>query len=48
MRIITWNISGLGSNGKIDMVGRLIRRYRVNVCLLQETKLELGDLVRRI
>ncbi|TYJ26696.1 hypothetical protein E1A91_A07G138200v1 [Gossypium mustelinum] len=41
---------GLGSDGKIVAINRLVRIHRVNVCFLQETKLEKvsGDLVRRI
>lgn len=40
---------GLELDGKISMIGRLIRRYKVNFCFLQETKLKVvfGDLVRR-
>ncbi|MBA0764642.1 hypothetical protein Gotri_013969 [Gossypium trilobum] len=50
MRIVTWNVRGLGSSAKIDAVNRLVRMTRANVCFLQETKLEMVsvDLVRKI
>ncbi|TYH21375.1 hypothetical protein ES288_A04G039000v1 [Gossypium darwinii] len=39
MKIVSWNIRGLGSNIKIAMVNRLVRLYRMDICFLQETKL---------
>lgn len=50
MRIVTWNIRGLGSEIKIASVKRLIRQPRATACFLQETKLEVVsvEFVRRI
>ncbi|KAH1040222.1 hypothetical protein J1N35_041965 [Gossypium stocksii] len=50
MRIITWNIKGLGSVPKIEAVNRVVRKNRADVCFLQETKLESVpmELVRKI
>ncbi|MFQ6658516.1 hypothetical protein Gotur_027747, partial [Gossypium turneri] len=50
MRIVSWNIRGLGSEAKMESVKRLIRMSRANICFLQEMKLELVtmDLVRKI
>ncbi|KAK5844418.1 hypothetical protein PVK06_000556 [Gossypium arboreum] len=41
MRIVSWNIRGLGSEVKKASVNRNCRLARANVCFLQETKLEL-------
>ncbi|KAH1063237.1 hypothetical protein J1N35_028224 [Gossypium stocksii] len=50
MKIISWNVRGLGSDGKVAAINRLVKLHGVNVCFLRETKLEevSGDLVRRI
>ncbi|KAH1108771.1 hypothetical protein J1N35_012539 [Gossypium stocksii] len=50
MRIITWNIRGLGSAIKIEAVNRVVRLNRADVCLIQETKLESVsvELARRL
>ncbi|KAK8358529.1 hypothetical protein V6Z11_A04G028100 [Gossypium hirsutum] len=49
MRIITWNIRGLGSAPKIEAFNSVVRMNRANVCLIQESKLEsvLMKLVRK-
>ncbi|KAH1114714.1 hypothetical protein J1N35_008092 [Gossypium stocksii] len=46
MKIVSWNIRGLGTEVKIAMVKSLVCKHRV----LQESKLEVvsGDLIRRI
>lgn len=50
MKIVSWNIRGLGLDVKVAMVNRLVKIHRVNICFLREIKLEevSGDLVRRI
>ncbi|MFQ6664206.1 hypothetical protein Gotur_031390 [Gossypium turneri] len=50
MRIVSWNVRGLGPEAKIESVKRIIQMKRANVCFLQETKLEMVsvDLVRKI
>lgn len=50
MRIVFWNVRGLGTEVKIAMVRRLVSKHRVDVCFLQESKLEIvsGDFIRRI
>ncbi|KAA3480295.1 Transcriptional regulator ATRX [Gossypium australe] len=50
MRIVSWNVRGLGTEVKIAMVRRLVSKHRVDVCFLQESKLVIvsGDLIRRI
>ncbi|XP_039061288.1 uncharacterized protein LOC120205506 [Hibiscus syriacus] len=40
MRILSWNIRGLDSNVKISELMKLIRIYRIEMVLLQETKKE--------
>ncbi|TYJ47335.1 hypothetical protein E1A91_A02G182300v1 [Gossypium mustelinum] len=50
MGILSWNISGLGSEVKKASVKRNCRLVKANVCFLQETKLELIniDVVRKL
>ncbi|KAK8358860.1 hypothetical protein V6Z12_A04G052900 [Gossypium hirsutum] len=50
MRIITWNIRGLGSASKIEAVSRVVRMNGADVCLIQETKMDSMsvELVRKI
>ncbi|KAG8492001.1 hypothetical protein CXB51_015318 [Gossypium anomalum] len=50
MRLVTWNVRGLGSGAKIEVVNRLVKMHRVNVCFIQKTKLEFVsvDIVRKI
>ena len=40
MKIITWNIRGLNSSHKLDMVRNLVREHKLAILLLQETKME--------
>ncbi|XP_039055013.1 uncharacterized protein LOC120197617 [Hibiscus syriacus] len=40
MRILSWNIRGMGSNVKISELRKFIRIYRIEMALLQETKKE--------
>ncbi|KAK8317082.1 hypothetical protein V6Z11_A13G083800 [Gossypium hirsutum] len=40
MKIVSCNVKGLGLDIKITMVNKLVRLHRVDVCFLQETKLE--------
>ncbi|GMJ15906.1 hypothetical protein HRI_005259800 [Hibiscus trionum] len=42
MRAITWNIRGIGSDSKISGLRALVREHRVEMLLIQETK--MGDL----
>ncbi|TYJ44819.1 hypothetical protein E1A91_A02G010600v1 [Gossypium mustelinum] len=39
MKIVSWNIRGLGTNGKVEVINRLVKIQGANVCFLQETKL---------
>lgn len=50
MRIIAWNIRGLGSTLKIEAINRVVRMNRVDVLFIQETKLELVsvELIKKI
>ncbi|KAG4175119.1 hypothetical protein ERO13_A11G164366v2, partial [Gossypium hirsutum] len=41
MRILSWNIRGLGSVVKRESVKRTCRMSRVSICFIQETKLEV-------
>ncbi|KAK5817170.1 hypothetical protein PVK06_022093 [Gossypium arboreum] len=49
MRITTWNITGLGSVPNIEVVNRVVRTSRADVCFIQETKLDsmLVELIRK-
>ncbi|GMJ00605.1 hypothetical protein like AT4G29090 [Hibiscus trionum] len=40
MRILTWNIRGLGSKLKVSAVNKIIRDNKVEMAFLQETKKE--------
>ena len=40
MKIITWNIRGLNSIHKLDVVRNFVREQKPNFLLLQETKME--------
>lgn len=44
MRIVSWNVRGMGSELKIAAIKRLIRSSRGNVCLLQESKLDMVNM----
>ncbi|KAL1060313.1 hypothetical protein V6Z11_1Z107900 [Gossypium hirsutum] len=50
MKIVSWNIRGMGTDLKITLVNRLLSKYRVDMCFLRESKLEVvtGDLISRI
>lgn len=50
MRIVSWNIRGLGAEVKVSSISKVIRNVRANFCFLQESKLESvpGDLVRKM
>jgi exonuclease III len=39
MKIISWNCRGLGSKGKKEEVGKLIRVEKPSILLLHETKM---------
>ena len=39
MKIITWNIRGLNSNHKLDLVRNFVREQKPDFLLLQETKM---------
>ncbi|XVF38856.1 hypothetical protein REPUB_Repub20aG0138100 [Reevesia pubescens] len=43
MKIMSWNVRGISSDGKQDRVRRLINRVNPNVVLVQETKLKKCD-----
>ena len=40
MKIITWNIRGLNSSHKLDVVRNFVREHKPEFLLLQETKME--------
>ena len=40
MKIITWNIRGLNSSHKLDIVQNFVREKKLDILLLQETKME--------
>lgn len=40
MKLISWNVRGLGSTLKRNAVRKLVRQERVDLLMLQETKLE--------
>ncbi|XVF04594.1 hypothetical protein REPUB_Repub05bG0097700 [Reevesia pubescens] len=50
MRILIWNIRGLGNSAKWGILRSLINLHKIEMVLLQETKLELVDekLIRNI
>lgn len=50
MMIVSWNIRGLGTGVKVSVVREIIRKSRVNVCFIQESKLEsiFEDLIRKM
>ncbi|XVF28737.1 hypothetical protein REPUB_Repub15cG0055700 [Reevesia pubescens] len=43
MRILTWNIGGLGKKNKRISVKRVVRTHKLDLLHLQETKLEAVD-----
>lgn len=43
MRILSYNVRGLGSRAKCNDVGEIISKRRVNFCMLQESKKEDVD-----
>ncbi|KAL4323260.1 hypothetical protein GQ457_11G030710 [Hibiscus cannabinus] len=38
MKILAWNVQGLGSDVKLSVVRRVIRQEKLDMVLLQETK----------
>ena len=40
MIILSWNIRGLGSSSKRREIGNIVRRYKCDVLILCETKLD--------
>ena len=40
MKIITWNIRGLNSSHKLDIVQNFVRDQKLDILLLQKTKME--------
>ena len=45
MNIVSWNCRGLGNSSKVEVVKYLIRMDSPNILLLQETKIEEGNIV---
>lgn len=43
MRIISWNIKGLGNPFKNFSIKEVLRRYKADIIMLQETKKEVID-----
>ncbi|TYJ12144.1 hypothetical protein E1A91_A11G328800v1 [Gossypium mustelinum] len=41
MRILSWNIRGLGSKVKKSSIKKFCQLHRVNVCFIQETEMEM-------
>ncbi|GMI72221.1 hypothetical protein HRI_000891400 [Hibiscus trionum] len=41
MKVLSWNIRGLGTSSKCRAVQRIVRQHQVEMVFLQETKLEL-------
>lgn len=50
MRVVSWNVRGLGANIKVATKRRVVRNVRANFCFIQESKLEIvsRDLIRKI
>lgn len=50
MKIISWNIRGMGSSVKKRFLAKLIKERRPDMCMIQETKLERVDkgMVQRV
>lgn len=44
LKIMSWNVRGLGSKRKRDVVRNIIRSLRCDVVCIQETKLDNYDL----
>ena len=40
MKVLSWNLCGLGRAGKLRAVGRLIDTHNIDVCFLLETKIK--------
>jgi hypothetical protein len=40
MKVLSWNLYGLGRAGKLRAVGRLIDTHNIDVCFLLETKIK--------
>ncbi|KAG6753615.1 hypothetical protein POTOM_041597 [Populus tomentosa] len=40
MKVLSWNLCGLGRAGKLRVVGRLIDIHNIEVCFLLETKIK--------
>ena len=40
MNIITWNIRGLNSIHKLDIVQNFVREHKLDILVLQETKMD--------
>jgi len=40
MKVLSWNLCGLGRAGKLRAVGRLIDAHNIDVCFLLETKIK--------
>ena len=45
MNIVSWNCKGLGNSSKVEVVKDLLRMASPNILLLQETKIEEGNLL---
>ncbi|KAL8530892.1 hypothetical protein ACS0TY_007790 [Phlomoides rotata] len=43
MKMLTYNIRGLGSRAKMREIRELIMRYDIDFCCIQESKLEVVD-----
>lgn len=39
LKILSWNVRGLGRDGKCNVVKEIIRSSRCDICMLQETKI---------
>lgn len=50
MRILPWNVRGLGAGAEVTVIRDFIRNARVNVCFLQESKMEFvyGELISKL
>ncbi|KAL4341050.1 hypothetical protein GQ457_08G035770 [Hibiscus cannabinus] len=44
MRIISWNVRGMSSDVKVSAIRKLIRSFRIDMILIQETKKEVFDI----
>ena len=45
MNIVSWNCRGLGNSSKVEVVKDLLRMASLDVILLQEIKIEKGNLL---